>query len=247
MTHPPAHVLILGATGGIGQACAERLHSQGARMVLAARQSERLEALGQRLQAPIFGLDATSFDQMDACFDFAAQALGSLTGAVNCVGAVMLKPAHRTSQADYDQCLALNLTSAFGAVRAASRVMSRQGASLVLISSGAAQIGLPNHEAVAASKAAVEGLVRAAAASYATRKLRVNAVAPGLVRTLATQHITQKEQALSYSLAMHALDRVGEPEDIASMIAWLLDPTNSWVTGQVFRVDGGLSSLKVPR
>jgi NAD(P)-dependent dehydrogenase (short-subunit alcohol dehydrogenase family) len=119
-----------------------------------------------------------------------------------------------------------------------------KGGSVVLVSSAAARLGLANHEAIAAAKAGVIGLTLSAAATYAARGLRVNAVAPGLVRTPLTARITGSEAALKASTALHALGRIGEPEDVASAIAWLLDPAQSWVTGQVLGVDGGLATLR---
>jgi NAD(P)-dependent dehydrogenase (short-subunit alcohol dehydrogenase family) len=83
-----------------------------------------------------------------------------------------------------------------------------------------------------------------AAASYAPRGIRVNGVASGMVRTQLTERLTSSEPALKASTAMHALGRIGEPSDIASAIAWLLDPKQSWVTGQVLSVDGGMSAVK---
>jgi NAD(P)-dependent dehydrogenase (short-subunit alcohol dehydrogenase family) len=119
------------------------------------------------------------------------------------------------------------------------------GGAVCLCSTAAAHLGLPNHEAIAAAKAGVEGLVRSAAASYAASRIRVNAVAPGLVATPLTARITGNEGNLRASLAMHPLGRIGAPADIASAIAWLIDPANSWVTAQILAVDGGLGSLKV--
>lgn len=117
----------------------------------------------------------------------------------------------------------------------------------MLVSSAAARIGFANHEAIAAAKAGVIGLTLSAAATYASRGLRFNAVAPGLVRTPMTERITANESAAEASIAMHALGRLGEPADVAGLIAWLLDPRNSWITGQVFGVDGGLASLRSRR
>jgi 3-oxoacyl-[acyl-carrier protein] reductase len=105
-------------------------------------------------------------------------------------------------------------------------------------------LGLANHEAVAAAKAGIIGLARSAAATYAARRVRVNCVAPGLVRTPLTQRITASPATERASLAMHPLGRLGEPGDVARAIVFLLDPENDWITGQVLGVDGGLGSLK---
>jgi NAD(P)-dependent dehydrogenase (short-subunit alcohol dehydrogenase family) len=167
-----------------------------------------------------------------------------VTGVVNCVGSLLLKPAHLTSDDEWDATIATNLRSAFATVRAAAKTMRSTGGSVVLVSSAAAQLGFANHEAIAAAKAGVIGLTRSAAATYAARGLRVNAVAPGLVRTPLTESIWSKEASATASEEMHALGRLGEPDDVASAICWLLDPTNSWVTGEVLSIDGGLSHLR---
>ncbi len=117
--------------------------------------------------------------------------------------------------------------------------------SIVLSSSTAGLIGLTNHEAIAAAKAAVIGLMRSAAASYATKGIRINAVAPGLTRTPLTQAITNNEIALKASTAFHPLGRIGEPEDVAAAILWLLSDESAFVTADVIAVDGGLSSIKL--
>lgn len=118
--------------------------------------------------------------------------------------------------------------------------------SVVLVSTAAAHIGLQNHEAVAATKAGIDGLVLSAAATYARRGIRFNAVAPGLTRTPLAGALATDPKLVEASVRMHPLGRIGEPGDVASAIGWLLDPANSWVTGQVLTVDGGLSTLKVP-
>ena len=180
---------------------------------------------------------------MEAAAAKAVELDGRLDGLANCIGSILLKPAHLTSEEEWDAVVATNLKSAYAAVRAAARLMTT-GGSVVLVSSAAARLGLANHEAIAAAKAGVIGLTLSAAATYAPKGIRVNAVAPGLVRTPLTARITDNEAALKASTAMHALGRVGEPEDVASAIAWLLDPAQSWVTGQVIGVDGGLATLR---
>jgi NAD(P)-dependent dehydrogenase (short-subunit alcohol dehydrogenase family) len=119
----------------------------------------------------------------------------------------------------------------------------KSGSSIALISSVAVQTGLPNHESIAAAKGAIEGITRSAAATYAPKGIRVNAVAPGLTETPATAALC-KEPARKVSEKMHPLGRIGKPQDIASALAWLIDPENSWVTGQILHVDGGLGQLR---
>ena len=243
----PVH-LILGATGGVGSTLARLLSAQGARLVLAARKPEVLEALAVELGATAVVVDATSPTDIERAVETAIQAHGRLDGAANCVGSLLLKPAHLTRPEEFDDVLNVNLRSAFSMVRSATRAMLNNrepaGGSIVLVASAAARIGLANHEAIAAAKGGVISLTLSAAASYAAKQVRVNCVAPGLVRTPLTARITGSAAGEQSSLAMHALGRLGEPSDVANAIAFLLDPANSWITGQTLGVDGGLGTLR---
>jgi len=237
-------VLVVGAAGGVGSAVIRQLVAEGATVFLAGRDGGRLAALGGELGMPHAVVDAADPDAFDAVADGAAAALGGLTGVVNCAGSILLKPAHLTTTAEWQATLAANLTSGFACVRAAGRLLRSDGGSVVLVSSAAARIGLPNHEAIAAAKAGIVGLVLSAAASYARQRIRFNAVAPGLVRTPLTRGLVSSEPAEKASMAMHPLGRLGEPEDVARAICFLLDPAQGWITGQVLGVDGGLADLK---
>jgi NAD(P)-dependent dehydrogenase (short-subunit alcohol dehydrogenase family) len=216
----------------------------GGRIFLAGRDAARVEATANELGMPWGTVEATDPDNIDACADAAAAALGGLDGITNCVGSILLKPAHLTSTADWQATIATNLTSAFGCVRAAGRLLRAAGGSVVLVSSAAARVGLANHEAIAAAKAGIMGLVLSAAATYARQKIRFNAVAPGLVRTPLAAGLVASELAEKASIGMHPLGRLGEPGDVARAIVWLLDPAQSWVTAQVIGVDGGLADVK---
>lgn len=236
--------LILGASGGIGRALCAQLSTAGARIVAAAPPSDRLDRLATDFGAETHALDATNYEAVQALIQTTARGTGGLQGIANCVGSVLLKPAHLTSLEEFEAVLSLNLRTAFYVVKAATRALMSQGGSIVLCSSAVVRTGLPNHAAIAAAKGGVEGLVRAAAASYARRKIRINAVAPGLVATPATARIVENEASRTQSEALHALGRIGQPAEVARAIAWLLDDDQSgWVTGQVWGIDGGLGSL----
>jgi 3-oxoacyl-[acyl-carrier protein] reductase len=236
-------IVVLGATGGIGSALARRLVARGNQVLVAGRNPGKLEALAAEIGAVPLVLDARKVAEVQAGLDRAVERFGRVDGVANCVGSLLLKPAHLTSQDEFDATVATNLGSAFATVHAAGRVM-RGGGSIVLVSSAAARLGLPNHEAIAAAKAGIIGLALSAAATYASRGLRVNCVAPGLVETPLTAGITGNAQAARASIGMHALGRLGSPDDVASAIEWFLAPEQSWVTGQVLGVDGGLGSVR---
>ncbi|MEM9589395.1 MAG: SDR family oxidoreductase [Planctomycetota bacterium] len=246
MAPSPAY-LVIGATGGIGRDLTRRLVASGGQVMLIARQEAPLQSFAAEVGQPFMAIDASDWDSVAQAVQQAAERFGGLTGAVNLAGSVLLKPAHLTKFEDYESAVSQNLTTAFALVRAAAPAMRKSGGgSIVLLSSAAADIGLTNHEVIAAVKAAVAGLARSASATYASAGVRVNSVAPGLVETGLTEAIWSNDRSKQASLAMHPSGRLGQPSDIASLIAWLLAPENSWITGQQIAVDGGLGSLKAP-
>lgn len=254
--------LLTGAYGGVGTATARRLAKAGWRLALLGRRADALAALAAEVgalaadsgergddDAPLtLVADATSAEAVNAAVAQVVERWGRLDGAAHAVGSLLLKPGHLTTDGDWDAVIATNLTSAFYLTRAALKQMTRQqgGGSIVLISSVAAVAGLANHEGIAAAKGGVAALATSAAASYAGKGIRVNNVAPGLVRTQLTRRLTESEAALRASLALHPLGRVGEPDDVAGVVAWLLSDDAAWVTGQTISLDGGMSTLRVP-
>jgi len=239
-------MIIVGGAGGIGSAVARRLAARGCRIVLTGRNAERLQSVAAETGAQTFPLDARDSAAVDTMMQSVLAGHGRVDGMVNCAGSILLKPAHLISDKEFADTIAINLTTAFNLVRAATRLMMKQagGGSIVLCSSVAARRGFVNHEAIAAAKAGVEGLALAAAASYARFGVRVNCVAPGLTRTELTRALTQNETVAKMSAALHPLGRIGEPTEVASAICWLLDSEQSWVTGQVIGIDGGLGHVQ---
>lgn len=239
----PAY-LVLGATGGMGQVLCERLSKRGASLMVGGRDDARLEDLAERTGAEFLAGDARDPEAVEQVVARALEHFGRIDGAVNLVGSLLLKPAHLTRIEEWDDVVATNLGSAFHLVRAAAKAMREHGGSIVLVSSAAARTGLVNHEAIAAAKAGIEGLARSAAATYAAQGIRVNCVAPGLVRTPLTERLTRTPAGLAASESMHPMGRIGNPEDVVSAIEWMLDSANAWVSGQVLGIDGGLATLR---
>ena len=239
-------IIIVGGAGGIGSAVARKLTTRACRLIIAGRNPERLESVAAETGAQAIPLDARDSAAVDALIQSVQTSHGRVDGVVNCAGSILLKSAHLISDQEFADTIATNLTTGFNLVRAAARLMMKQagGGSIVLCSSVAARRGLVNHEAIAAAKAGVEGLALAAAASYARFGVRVNCVAPGLTRTGLTRTLTQNETVAKISAALHPLGRIGEPSEVASAICWLLDAEQSWVTGQVIGIDGGLGHVQ---
>lgn len=227
-------MIIIGGAGGIGSAVARKLAARDCQVIIAGRNAERLERVAQATGATAIPLDARDSAAVDAMLQTVQTRHGRVDGVVNCAGSILLKAAHLISDQEFADTIATNLTTAFNVLRATVRWMMKQagGGSLVLCSSVAARRGLVNHEAIAA------------AASYARFGVRVNCVAPGLTRTDLTRSLTQNESVAKMSAALHPLGRIGEPDEVASAICWLLDHEQSWVTGQVIGVDGGLGKIQ---
>ncbi|HEX2752997.1 MAG TPA: SDR family oxidoreductase [Alphaproteobacteria bacterium] len=230
-----ANFIIVAASSGIGTATTALLEKTGHHVFKTARDSSKI--------VPDATLDASDFAATETAFMAAREKLGEIHGVINCAGSLFLKPAHLTSASDYQAVISASLTTAFSVVRASAKIMP-SGGSVTLVSSAAALEGLSNHEAIAAAKAGIIGLTLSAAATYAGSGLRVNAVAPGLTDTPMTKQITSNDSTRRVSEAMHALGRLGTAEDIARAIVFLSAPENSWITGQVLAVDGGLSRVR---
>lgn len=234
-------ILIYGATGGVGACLARLLADTGSQLHLVARHEETLRPLAQSL-----GATWTVADVLDEA-SFAAvteAAPASLDGLVYAVGNIAVKPISRVSEADLTHDYRLNAIGAALAVRAAlpSLRKSTTGASVVLFSSVAASRGFPSHASIAMAKAAVEGLTRSLAAELAPA-VRVNAIAPSLIRTPLAARMVADPKLREAFAAAHPLGRLGEPEDIAQLAAHLLWPRSGWMTGQVIGVDGGRAAI----
>lgn len=239
--------VIGGITGGIGSALADVLHGEGHNLAGFAQNSQKLEKLSDEIGCTVRTCDATDSESLTETIEALAKELGSIDCYTHAIGSIYLKSAHLTPDKDWLRTIELNLHSAFYALRAVSKIMSKQGhGSCLFFSTAAAQTGIANHEAIAAAKGGVEAMVRSAAASYSSRGMRVNAIAPSLTDTPLSQPIVGNTQALEISKRMHPLGDIGKADDVASLAAWLHSASAKFATGQTYVLDGGISRI-VPK
>jgi 3-oxoacyl-[acyl-carrier protein] reductase len=242
------NVLITGATGAIGSALARKLSSSN-QLGLTGRDAAKLDALMKELGVRGVVADLTTADGM-ATFQGFADQYGPFDALVHCVGSTVIKPLHLTTEMDWSMQLALNATTAFGVLKTfvAQCVKAKRSGTAVLMSSVVAEAGFANHEAIAAAKSAVTGLALSAAATYADKGIRINVVAPGLTRSNMTARFIATPEAQARSAALIPTGRIGEPQEVAGVIAFLLSEDAAHITGQVIRVDGGQGILRpLPR
>ncbi len=167
-------------------------------------------------------------------------------GLVYCPGSINLKPFHRLTQEDFLQDYKVNFMGAVNAIQGLIRPMKKsRNASVVLFSTVAVGQGMPFHSSIASAKAAIEGLTRSLAAEYAQNNIRFNCLAPSVTDTPLASHLLSDDKRREASARRHPLNRFGEPSDLASMAEFLLSNKAEWITGQIFNIDGGLSTLKI--
>lgn len=240
--------VIGGISGGIGSALAKKLIQGGHQAIGFARNSERLDSLqSEHPEIKTQICDATDPEALKDYFDQTVATHGRIDAYVHAIGSIFLKPAHLTSDEDWNNTLQTNLSSAFYALRAATAHMNKQGGGACLFfSTSAARIGIANHEAIAAAKGGIEAMVRAAAATYSSRGIRFNAIAPSLTDTPLASPMTNNPKMLEASKRMHPLGDIAQPQDVASLAEWLLSENAKFVTGQIIALDGGISCI-VPK
>lgn len=228
------NILLIGGSYGIGLAIAKELQFEN-NVYIASRSNEKLADV----KATHIAFDATT-DTIDT-----SQLPTVIDGLVYCPGSINLRPFKGLKPEAFETDLQINFISLVKVIQSVlPNLLVSEQASIVTFSSVAATMGMPFHTSVAASKGAIEGFAKALAAEYAP-KIRVNVIAPSLTDTPLADKFLNNETKQEKSAERHPLKRFGKPEDSAQMAAFLLSDKSSWISGQIFHVDGGMSTLLV--
>jgi 3-oxoacyl-[acyl-carrier protein] reductase len=236
--------LITGSSRGIGAEVARRLACDGFKVVVnyvggtqaAERVVDQIRAEGG--EAIAVQADVVDPAAVGALFDAAEQAFGGIDVVVNNAGVMKLAPIAQFDDQAFDQTLAINLKGAFNVCREAARRV-RDGGRIINLSTNVIGMRLPTYGVYIASKAAVEGLTQVLAQEMRGRGVSVNAIAPGPVVT--ELFLEGKSPELIDRIAkMAPLERLGQPKDIAGVVAFLAGPDGAWVNGQILRASGGM-------
>jgi NAD(P)-dependent dehydrogenase (short-subunit alcohol dehydrogenase family) len=228
--------VIIGASSGMGRALAQLLVNEGHRVYGTFNKTTENRPEGLTGYTHLNVLDE------NPDFSFLPE---NIDGLVYCPGAVNLKPFARIKPEDFISDYQLQLVGAVKVVQAClPKLKNSSQASVVLFSTVAVQTGFNFHSLVASSKGAVEGLTKALAAEFAP-KIRVNCIAPSITNTPLAGTLLNTDEKKDANAQRHPLKKIGQPEDLANLAAFLLSEKSSWITGQVLHADGGMSSLKV--
>lgn len=238
------NALVTGATGGLGGGIARALHAQGATVAISGTRADVLEALAEELGERVHVLPCNLGDaaQVEALVPGAEKAMGQLDVLVNNAGITRDGLFMRMKDEDWDQVIAVNLTSAFRLSRACLRgMMKRRFGRIVSITSIVGVTGNAGQGNYAASKAGMIGMSKSLAAEVASRNITVNCVAPGFISSPMTDVLNDKQK--DAIMGTIPAGRLGEGQDVAAAVVYLASREAGYVTGQTLHVNGGMAMI----
>ena len=233
-------IVIIGGSGSIGSSIAREIINHNYEPFLIGRNFSSLRKLSEELGCSYEVADVTKTDELlnalEKCGD-------DIFGLAYCAGSIELKSLSSAHENDFIESFKVNTLGAVTAIKGTQNILKKNNGSILLFSSIAVKNGFMNHSVIATAKGGVEALTVSLAAEF-TPEIRVNCIAPSLTESGMTKSMISNENIRKAIELLHPIPRIGQPSDHSKLASYLLTDTNSWITGQIFNIDGGRSTLR---
>ena len=234
-------ILIFGGTGAIGFSIAEKMSLEGYSPVIISRNEEELINKSKKINCEYEVCDVLENNQI---IKVSEKHNDAVFGVAYCIGSINLKPLKISKDNDFVESFKINALGAINVIKSNIDSLTKNNGSILLFSTIAVQQGFTNHSVVSTSKGAIEGLTLSLAAEFAP-KIRVNCIAPSLTDSKMSQKMISNDNIRKAIENMHPIPKIGKGEDFADLSSFLLGKKNNWITGQIFHIDGGRSTLRI--
>lgn len=234
-------ILVFGGSGSIGKALAKKLKESNYSPIILSRNEDELNNISKEIKCEFRVCDILNTDRIR---EIAEEFKDNLFGIAYCVGSINLKPLKITKDEDFIDSFKINTLGAINVIKQNQAGLAKNNGSILLYSTIAVKQGFTNHTVVSTAKGAIEGLTLSLAAEFAPN-IRVNCIAPSLTDAKMTQKIISNDTIKKAIENMHPLPKIGSGEDFSDIGSFLLSEKNNWITGQIFHIDGGRSTLRI--
>ena len=234
-------IFVFGGTGSIGKSLSIKLKEEGYDPIIVARNEADLKDISEKINCEYKVCDILDFQRVKQISD---EYNDQISGIAYCVGSINLKPLKMAKDEDFINAFKINTLGAINVIKFNQETLAKNKGSVLLFSTIAVKQGFTNHTIVSTAKGAIEGLTLSLAAEFAP-KIKVNCIAPSLTDAKMTQKLINNETIKKAIENMHPLPKIGSGEDFSDIGSFLLSDKNNWITGQIFHIDGGRSSLRI--
>ena len=234
-------LLIFGGTGAIGKSIAKKIKEDGHDPIIIARNEQELKNTSIEIDCKYEKCDVLNLNQIE---EISKKYNDEVYGLAYCIGSINLRPLRMTKDDDFIESFKINTLGAINAIKNNLSRLTKNNGSILLFSTIAVQQGFVNHSIVSSAKGAIEGLTLSLAAEFAP-KIRVNCIAPSLTDSKMSQKMISNDIIKKAIENMHPIPKIGNGEDFSDLASFLLGEKNNWITGQIFHIDGGRSTLRI--
>ena len=235
------NILIFGGSGSIGKELAIKLIENNYSPIILSRNESELKNISTEIKCDYRVCDVLNTDKVK---EISEEFKDDIFGIAYCVGSINLKPLKLTKDEDFIESFKINTLGAINIIKSNQETLAKNNGSILLYSTIAVKQGFTNHSIVSSAKGAIEGLTLSLAAEFAP-KIRVNCIAPSLTYAKMTKKLISNDTIKKAIENMHPLPKIGSGKDFSDIGSFLLSDKNSWITGQIFHIDGGRSSLRI--